>query len=308
MADMAAEGDMAGPGEAAVLTMSDGFQIHAQTWRAETPIGVALFLHGWTDMIDSLAVRRLAAGLLAKQVTLVAYDHDMHGKSVGIWPGCCRGNIYDLRVGSLHCVDVARIVITEHKLPFVLMGHSLGGGTAMLATERIAKVCKEQGETFKGAVFMAPGNESYDSDAYRWCCCPCNWAKSKCCCYACPEDSFQELNGVPGEANLAPTCSWLPPTYMFRLPEHFGGFAGPAWWSQHNAGVPYTIMVGSDDEVCDVPSQQKMHEAAPYGKCHVLEDVDHEPFHTENWPEMVKMHAQEVADYCQNGSSPEAGS
>jgi hypothetical protein len=55
-----------------------------------------------------------------------------------------RGNIYGVSTaGASYALEMAKIVAKEHpELPFVLSGHSLGGGTAMLAVEKIAQAFK----------------------------------------------------------------------------------------------------------------------------------------------------------------------
>ncbi|CAE8581774.1 unnamed protein product [Polarella glacialis] len=150
-----------GPGMASFPTLSDGWRLHVHTWHAKEPLGVVLYCHGWNEMIDSVVVRRLAAGLLLKGISLVAYDHDMHGKSMGMWPhSICSGNIKYMRTAALHCVEIAMIVCKE-QLPFVIIGHSLGGATAMLATERITQMCKKERSSellLKGSIYLAPGN------------------------------------------------------------------------------------------------------------------------------------------------------
>lgn len=281
-------------------TMADGITLHAQTWRASASIGVVLFLHGWNEMIDSKVSRRLAQALNAKQITLVAYDHDMHGKSMGKYNSlafCCRGNVYGPgTVGSTHALEMAKVVAAEHKpLPFVLVGHSLGGGTAMLAIEAIDSALRAEGEDLKGAVFLAPGSVDLD-DTCRTCCCPLIWIASKV--PVCIPGAVDDNYSVPGEQSLAANAQWLSPCCLFCLPEKHGGLPGKSFWSQHNGGIPYTILVGSRDDVVTPKDCTMMRDAAPHGKLEILENAGHELFtDLENWSTWVEKTAAIVQGY-----------
>lgn len=303
---MSMEG-VAAAGDPMFITMPDGFTIHAQTWRANSPVGVVLYCHGWQECIDSLAVRRIAYGLNAKRISVVAYDHDMHGKSMGIWDSChccCAGNVYPLTTGSMHCVEMAKVVVAEHQLPFVLAGHSLGGGTSLLSTERIAAMCREEGADFKGAIYFAPGSNVDCAGSQADCCCPLVWPMSKICCLCCPTDEPEaQATGVPGEPNLAARLIHFKGSLKFLLPESWGGFARPEWWAEHNGGVPYTIISGSVDEVIKVPESQEMHDAAPYGGFEMIDGAGHDLFNRKSgdfWKQSVEMFAQKALEYFQS--------
>jgi len=304
---------VAGPGEVSWLMMRDGFQLHMQTWRAEEPLGIALYLHGWNEMIDSLVVRRLAAALLAKRITLVAYDSNMHGKSMGWWPRCCAGNAFDMNTASGHCVDVAEAVLKTHKkLPFILVGHGMGGGCAMLSTERVAELCREPwiDVPFR-AVFLAPSNVTRVRDGCRRAFCPLCCAYGICCYFCFPSSELQETYGVPGDkTSRASQLMWIKFGCKTCVPEDCGGFPGYKWWSAHHGNVPYTILQGDQDTDVHLIEQTMMQGWAPHGKLEVLEGAGHDVFTNKEpkWQEWVEKTATVVAHYCTTGRKSESGS
>mmetsp|Transcript_11479 Transcript_11479/g.24598 ORF Transcript_11479/g.24598 Transcript_11479/m.24598 type:complete len:327 (+) Transcript_11479:250-1230(+) len=274
---------MSGPGVASFHKMPGGFKLHAQTWAVQKPIGAVLYLHGANAMIDSKMVRRLANGLNAQQIAFVAYDHDMHGKSMGPYSGCswcCRGNFYPAgTVGASHALEMAKIVMREQPKPLVLVGHDLGGGTLMLALESIAAHCKDKAAgQLRGAVLLSPANQAELSDACRLICCPLLWPMSKVCCVPLPNEEEANNFAVDGEKNLAAGCQYFGPNCAFCLPESCGGLPGARWWARHHANVPYTILVGTEDDVYSPESQTILRDAAPHGHLDILEGAGHALF------------------------------
>mmetsp|Transcript_7916 Transcript_7916/g.19110 ORF Transcript_7916/g.19110 Transcript_7916/m.19110 type:complete len:318 (-) Transcript_7916:1491-2444(-) len=313
---MAAEPGEVGPlspqGEVSFHTMADGFELHTQTWRVEDPVGVVLYCHGLNEMIDSVIVRRLAHALNAINISLVAYDHDMHGLSMGNYKSCakcCRSNLNTLTVGRAHAAGMAKVVQEQHpKVPFVLMGHSLGGSTAMSAVELIKQQELEK-DIFKGSVLLAPASipPNVASDTCRMLCCPCLKLTYCLCCWCgipaiwLGEDNVKKY-GLPNSTNhLAPVNLFLPNLCTFFLPEKFGGWPGHTWWKDHNAGVPYTILVGTKDDLflCKPEVQIMLRDAAPHGTLEQLEGGGHEVFDNfeSNWKEWMAKTVEVVLEY-----------
>jgi hypothetical protein len=96
-------------------------------------------------------------------------------------------------------------------------------------------------------------------------------AKNGCCPCVFDQQKQETLLSV---AHLDPTLGnddtrsiqrvWFQPLFAFWLPERWGGFPGPKWWAnRHHAAqnVGYTIIVGSNDELCTPRSQEMMRDA-----------------------------------------------
>merc|ERR1712228_514731 len=139
----------------------------------------------------------------------------------------------------------------------------------------------------------------------RWAMCPCIWPLSRlCCCCVYPSGSPYRYN-VPGEKELAAELIWFKGFCKFAVPEMFGGMPGPEWWSRHHGNVPYTIMTGSKDDVCSVPEQERMQNAAPHGRfADKFEGAKHELFTNDerDWPVWVSRTAHVVLEYIQSPS------
>jgi len=301
----------AGPGAVSSVAVSGGWTLNTQTWMPQGAcVGVVMFVHGWLECVDTKIARRFAKALLAKGIALISYDSVMHGKSMGPYPWClCAGNPADVLTMATHCTDMVRAVALplckQAGVPFVLTGHSMGGGTAMSATESVAKACAADGVRFAGAIYLAPGNNADMSESLRWCLCPCWWPMSKCWCICLPGESDVTAVDEPGEPNWgAPLCH-VNGCCRFGLPTSWGGFMGTEAWAKHHANVPYHIIVGTADDVCKLPEQVLMQAAAPHGSLERLPGVGHDIFSDKEARalEWVELTAQKVLEYIQAPAS-----
>ena len=69
-------------------------------------------------------------------------------------PEAQRGCVDSFKVTVPHAVEVAKVVIAEHKLPLILVGHSMGGATAMMASAMIAQECKQASVPLVCALYL----------------------------------------------------------------------------------------------------------------------------------------------------------
>lgn len=196
--------------------MKDGWKIHRETW---TPGGAAkaviLFCHGDGESTRTIGMRRLAAACLKRGFILETFDTNGHGESLEKngqpllakkWRGV---TIEKTSVKVDHLIEIAELVIKKHGLPLVIAGHSGGGLTCCLATDRVIELCEANGVPFVTGLYLSPGLEALRSQAPCGlaccrCCVGCCWLG--CCCNCCgkpclpvggdynPEDALGEDN------------------------------------------------------------------------------------------------------------------
>jgi len=128
--------------------MADGWLLKRETWRpAVAPKGVVLFAHGTGESTRTIGMRRLAHACVERGFILEAYDVHGHGESLEkngkpFYPAGFRGAMVESTKTLVdHYVELASLVIAQHKLPLVIMGHSGGGQTICLATDRVVELC-----------------------------------------------------------------------------------------------------------------------------------------------------------------------
>ena len=121
--------------------MADGTRLPMKVWRARRPRAIVLALHGMNDYSNAFA---MPAPWLAKHGVLTyAYDQRGFGETDqrGLWAGG------DVMAGDLS--TVASLVRARHpRVPFYVMGVSMGGGVAMKALA--------SGLEADGAILVAP--------------------------------------------------------------------------------------------------------------------------------------------------------
>ena len=87
--------------------------------------GTALFAHCFTCSKDSIAARRIAAGLAAEGIACLRFDFTGLGHSEGAFAQSgFAGNITD-------CEDAIAWLSTHYHTPEIIIGHSLGGAAAL---------------------------------------------------------------------------------------------------------------------------------------------------------------------------------
>lgn len=112
-----------------------GAQLSVRVDRPAGPIAaVALFAHCFTCSKDIFAARIIARELAAKGIAVVRFDFSGLGSSEGEFASTdFSSNIEDV-------VRVAEAVAERLGAPQLLIGHSLGGAAALLATARLPSV------------------------------------------------------------------------------------------------------------------------------------------------------------------------
>ena len=106
-------------------------------------------------------------------------------------------------------VEIAELLVKEHKLPLIIAGHSGGGVATLCATDRIVKVCKDNGVPLVTALYLSPGIGGFPAPCGLTCCrvvnLPILWA---CCCCNCCDQPCLKVGpgafnpaGVLGEQN-----------------------------------------------------------------------------------------------------------
>ena len=249
------------PGVAAFHDMADGWKLHSETWAPPSPIAVLLFSHGWLESTRSLGVRRLAHACQSRGFVLVAFDTHGHGLSLekaGVkMPEEKRGCIENIDVCGMHLAEMTSVVVKEHRLPLVVMAHSLSASALVFSTRKVAEAAKAAGGQVAGAVYLAPPPPGLAPP----CCLDCCFASflpalcGRCVCAA-PEDISPGLNPdlVLGENRNATKlyASNLIPT-MCLGPHGSGGTRARSdvgyteLRELRNAGVPGRIFAGSKD-------------------------------------------------------------
>jgi acylglycerol lipase len=124
-----ADGAAAIVGRERVLVMADGFRLPAVTWEpAGTPLATVIALHGFGDF--RLAFGEVGPALARRGLLVHAYDQRGFGDTDGRgrWHGW-RRLVRDLKavIGLLAPTDGTRLF---------LLGESMGGGVALVATAR----------------------------------------------------------------------------------------------------------------------------------------------------------------------------
>jgi alpha-beta hydrolase superfamily lysophospholipase len=132
------------------LTTDDGLLLHTRHWPATVPAhGQLLIVHGLGEHIDRYA--HVAAVLNTAGWDVHGWDHRGHGRSEGR-----KGDIPD---HDALLRDTARVIdaVRRPALPFVLLGHSLGGLiAARFAAELLATQPAAWSRPLDGLVLSSP--------------------------------------------------------------------------------------------------------------------------------------------------------
>ncbi|MEX1667842.1 lysophospholipase [Zhongshania guokunii] len=102
----------------------EGIKVFWQCWHAENPVAVMIVAHGLGEHGGRYA--ELAHALVAKNITVYAIDHRGHGQSYGH-----RGAINRFQYCIEDLDQLVDKVTEEHKLPLLLLGHSMGGAISV---------------------------------------------------------------------------------------------------------------------------------------------------------------------------------
>jgi hypothetical protein len=98
---------------------------------------------------------------------------------------------------------------------------------------------------------------------------------------------------IENTGHVAASCLYFSVCVGFLVPERFGGFAGKSWWAKHHGNVPYTILLGTKDELCPSLEEKMMYDAAPstHGKMAYFEGGGHDLFTDKEskWAEWAEM-------------------
>ena len=190
-----------GGGVAAYHDMADGWKLHSETWAPPlvTPAAVLLFSHGWLESTRSLGVRRLAHACLSRGFVLVAFDTHGHGLSLekaGVkMPEKRRGCIENLEVCGMHLAEMASVIVKEHRLPLVVMAHSLAASALVFSTRKVVEAAKAAGGQMVGTVYLAPPPAGLAPPCFPDCCFASFLpALCGCCVCAAPKDVTPGLN------------------------------------------------------------------------------------------------------------------
>lgn len=252
-----------GPGVAAYHDMADGWKLHSETWAPPSPIAVLLFNHGWQESTRSLGVRRLAQACQSRGFVLVAFDTHGHGLSLekaGVkMSEEKRGCIENLDVCGMHLAEMTSVVVNEHRLPLVVMAHSLTASALVFSTRKVVEAAKAAGGQVVGAVYLAPPPAGLAPP-----CCPdCCFASflpalCGCCVCAAPKNITPGLNPdlVLGEnrnatklyaSNLIPTMCLGPHGSDGTRARSDPDRMAAELRELRAAGVPGRIFAGSKD-------------------------------------------------------------
>ncbi|MEM8772627.1 MAG: alpha/beta fold hydrolase [Pseudomonadota bacterium] len=117
------------------FSSSEGHELAAALERPDgEPRGYALFAHCFTCSKDIKAAREIARGLCAEGFAVLRFDFTGLGGSEGDFANTnFSSNVADL-------VAAADYLRREHQPPAIVIGHSLGGAAALVASGRIPEV------------------------------------------------------------------------------------------------------------------------------------------------------------------------
>ena len=170
-------------------TMPDGWKLHSEVFMPEgEPKAMIVHTPGWMESTVTVGVRRLAKQCRERSIMLITYDMHGHGLSLekngAAWTSePNRGKIEGVQgVIDTHLVEIVRIFLERHKLPLMLLGHSLGAQAAMLATRQVVELCRAAGVTYVAGAYLAPQLQLPPA-----CCCGCctKIVCGACCCACC---------------------------------------------------------------------------------------------------------------------------
>lgn len=177
-------------------TMKDGWKIHRETFTPSGPAkAVLVFAHGNGESTRTIGIRRLAHACVKRGIILETFDSNGHGESLEkngklLRKKAFRGQSFEPWTKKIdHLVEIAEIVVKQHKLPLIIGGHSGGGAAACTATDRIIAICEDNSVPFLTALYLSPGLEAMKSNApcglacCHSCIIPCCWFT--CCCNCC---------------------------------------------------------------------------------------------------------------------------
>ncbi len=126
------------PRERGIETTFPGSQGGKLAARLHLPDGparaAALFAHCFTCSKESRAASQVSRALAREGIATLRFDFTGHGESEGEFsPADFSSNVDDL-------VAAAAYLSAEHEAPSILIGHSLGGTAALMASNRIPSV------------------------------------------------------------------------------------------------------------------------------------------------------------------------
>ena len=103
-------------------------------WEAAAPTAIILALHGFGDYAPS-TFAKAAPYWAERNITVYAYDQRGHGRNEGnsVWPGA--------ETLIADAASITKAIRADHPdLPVYLLGHSMGGGVALAATNAGADI------------------------------------------------------------------------------------------------------------------------------------------------------------------------
>jgi len=261
-------------GESSYTTMSDGWEIHMESFVPEAPRAVLLFAHGFAESTHTVGVRRLAHACKTRRIVLETFDAHAHGLSLKkngvLLPEEHRTMIDDMHLTMpLHVAEVAAVVAQKHKLPLILMGHGIGATSAMLATRSVIQVCKDNKLPFVCAIYVAPAVVEQPT------CCSC-WYQMMCgtCCTCCwcprgrllDEDGYNPNHILGPDRNPSHLNNCFLMSRMMQAPEDGGMMTVDSWGAINHSGEKLSVadvhtkfFLCEDDEVISVALQQQLH-------------------------------------------------
>lgn len=127
-----------------------GARLHYRRWSLRDARAALLVVHGMGEHAGRY--REFAEAMLARELSVYAYDQRGHGKSAGR-----RGHVddFDLLLEDLDRVRREVRSVLPPETPLFLLGHSMGGLVAL-------RYVQERGTAFEGAVLVAPWLASAD--------------------------------------------------------------------------------------------------------------------------------------------------
>jgi hypothetical protein len=247
-------------------TMPDGWKLHSETFMPPgEPKAMIVHTPGWMESTVTVGVRRLAKQCSERGIVLVTYDMHGHGLSLeknGVaWTTeAKRGKIEGVQgVIDTHLVEIVKIFLERHKLPLMLLGHSLGAQAAMLATRQVVELCRAAGVPYVTGAYLAPHVQA-TPPCCCGCCTPC--CCGACCCgcgYCCKMGKHQAEEGknpggvlTGGKIEEDRNATSVLFYHMFStgvcLPSSAGGTASWARYTPEiDVGVPGRVFVGDKD-------------------------------------------------------------
>mmetsp|Transcript_20782 Transcript_20782/g.22595 ORF Transcript_20782/g.22595 Transcript_20782/m.22595 type:complete len:342 (-) Transcript_20782:275-1300(-) len=140
------------------------YHLHARTFWPETPPkAIVLFIHGYISHINRPTHGYLGPFFKSKGIAFVGFDFPGHGYSNG--ERALVNSVEELIDIALHAVEtfydpitttenyhIERPYTIDHNTPLILMGHSMGGATAILISEHL----QQSKYNFIGSIYLCP--------------------------------------------------------------------------------------------------------------------------------------------------------